>query len=91
MQRIEGCYGAFTRVKLNKLIMKREKNMNKLSWVLIESILAGLGFGYALLGYLTHYSFVNVERSFALTIAVSFAFGVIMSLIVIGMSGSGSR
>lgn len=65
--------------------------MNKLSWVLIESILAGLGFGYALLGYLTYYSSVYVERSFALTIAVSFAIGVIMSLIVIGMSGSGSR
>jgi formate/nitrite transporter FocA (FNT family) len=65
--------------------------MNKFSWVFIESVLAGLGFGYALLVYLEHYSSVNVAGSFALTVAMSFAFGVIMSLIVIGMSGSRSR
>ena len=57
--------------------------MNKLTWVIVESILAGFGFGYALLGYLEHYS--------SITVAFSFAFGVILSLIVIGMSSSRSR
>ncbi len=57
--------------------------MNKFTWVLIESILAGAGFGYALLGYLEKYPSV--------TIALSFTFGVILSLIVIGMSSARSR
>lgn len=57
--------------------------MNKFSWVLMESILAGVGFGYALLGYLEKYS--------SITIVLSFTFGVILSLIVIGMSSSRSR
>jgi len=57
--------------------------MNKFNWVIIESVLAGVGFGYAALGFLDHYSSVSV--------ALSFAFGIIMALIIIGMASTRSR
>lgn len=57
--------------------------MNKLTYVIVESILAGFGLGYALLGYLEHYP--------SITVAISFSFGIILSLIVIGMSSSRTR
>ena len=63
--------------------VSRQNIMNKFSWVIIESVLAGVGLGYALLGYLEHYSSISV--------ALSFTFGIILSLIVIGMSASRGR
>ena len=57
--------------------------MNKFSWVLIESFFAAVGFGYGILNFLTNQSPLNT--------AFGFAFGIFMSLIVLGMASKRSH
>jgi|GEM_PF-5539987 len=57
--------------------------MSKITWVLFESVLASVGLGYALFGFL--------ENHPSYEIALSFTFGSIFALIVIGMSATKAR
>jgi len=52
--------------------------MKKLNWVMVESLLGAFGVGYALFGFLEGHS--------SPTIAISFGFGLFMTLIVLGMA-----
>ena len=52
--------------------------MRKLNWVIFESLFGAFGLGHALFGFLEGYP--------APTIALSFSFGIFMSLVVIGMA-----